>query len=153
MAKEIERKFLINPNLLPDSIKGEKYKQGYISITENGVVRVRIKEKLAFIAIKTRTIGASRDEYEFEIPMKRAESLINICESEIVSKTRYKFKINNREWDVDQFHEKNEGLWIAEIELINENESFELPKWITREVTHLEEYYNSNLALKPFNLW
>jgi CYTH domain-containing protein len=46
---------------------------------------------------------------------------------------------------VDQFHGKNEGLTIAEIELTDEGEEFEKPDWLGEEVTGRPEYHNSNL--------
>jgi CYTH domain-containing protein len=51
----------------------------------------------------------------------------------------------NHTIEVDVFHEKNEGLVIAEIELTSDDEYFEKPDWLGEEVTGLPQYYNANL--------
>ena len=56
-------------------------------------------------------------------------------------------------WEIDEFHGMNEGLFIAEVELSNENQKIELPDFIIEEVTGINKYYNSNLQKSPFTLW
>jgi len=153
MAKEIERKFLIDINKWPENQKGILYQQGYLAITDKGIIRVRIKEKLSTLTVKSKGTGISRDEFEYEIPLNEAKDLLNLCQNNIISKTRYKVMCNNKLWDVDEFHGKNKGLWIAEIELKREDEKFELPEWITKEVTGKENYYNAYLSTYPFLNW
>jgi len=151
MAIEIEKKFLIDldslkeehPNILENPIE---IKQGYIAKTEdNTVVRVRIANKKGFLTIKGANIGCSRPEFEYEIPYEDALTMLNtLCTKKIIKK-RYLLNLNKHTWEIDIFEGKNKGLIIAEIELTNENELFEIPKWIKKEVTNDKKYYNSNL--------
>ena len=153
MGKEIERKFLVDQSSLPNDINGIEYSQSYISINESGVVRVRIKEETAVLTIKSGGLGISRDEFEYEIPLEDAKALQNIFNNEIIYKTRYNIIYKGKKWEVDQFHKQNKGLWIAEIELESEEESFDVPEWVLEEVTGDEKYYNSNLSKHPYNSW
>ena len=153
MAKEIERKFLIDINKWPENQKGILYQQGYLAITDKGIIRVRIKEKLSTLTVKSKSTGISRDEFEYEIPIDEAKNLLELCQNDIIIKTRYKVMCNNKLWDVDEFHGKNKGLWIAEIELKREDEKFEQPDWIKKEVTGNKNYYNAFLSMYPFLSW
>ena len=153
MGKEIERKFLVDQSTLPSDINGTEYSQSYISINESGVVRVRIKEETAVLTIKSGGLEISRDEFEYEIPLEDAKALQNIFNNEIIYKTRYNIIYKGKKWEVDQFHKQNKGLWIAEIELESEEESFDVPEWVLEEVTGDEKYYNSNLSKHPYNSW
>ena len=153
MGKEIERKFLVDKSRLPNNLEGTKYTQGYISITDSGIVRVRIKGDIAVITIKSAGLGISRDEYEYQIPMDDAKSLLELFNNGVIYKTRYDIVYEGKKWEIDQFHKENEGLWIAEIELQFENESFEIPKWVLEEVTGNEKYYNSYLSKHSFKSW
>ena len=153
MGKEIERKFLVDQSSLPSDINGTEYSQSYISINESGVVRVRIKEETALLTIKSGGLEISRDEFEYEIPLEDAKALQNIFNNEIIYKTRYNIIYKGKKWEVDQFHKQNKGLWIAEIELESEEESFDVPEWVLEEVTGDEKYYNSNLSKHPYNSW
>ena len=153
MGKEIERKFLVDKSRLPNILEGTKYTQGYISITDSGIVRVRIKGDIAVITIKSAGLGISRDEFEYQIPMDDAKSLLELFNDGVIYKTRYDIVYEGKKWEIDQFHKENEGLWIAEIELQFENESFEIPKWVLEEVTGNEKYYNSYLSKHSFKSW
>jgi len=153
MAKEIERKFLIDINKWPTNQKGISYQQGYLAITEKGIIRVRIKAELSTLTVKSKGTGISRDEFEYEIPIDEAKNLLELCQNDIIIKTRYKVMCNNKLWDVDEFHGKNKGLWIAEIELKREDEKFEQPDWIKKEVTGNKNYYNAFLSMYPFLSW
>jgi len=156
MAIEIERKFLINNN----DYKAESYtsypiKQGYISTNKNSAVRIRITDKKGFITIKgkSNTSGTSRFEWEKEIPKSDAESLFLLCEKGVIEKVRYLIKQGNHIFEVDEFHGENQGLLIAEIELTEENETFEKPIWLGKEVTGKVAYYNAYLSEHPFKNW
>ena len=153
MGKEIERKFLVDKSRLPNNLEGTKYTQGYISITDSGIVRVRIKGDIGVITIKSAGLGISRDEFEYQIPMDDAKSLLELFNDGVIYKTRYDIVYEGKKWEIDQFHKENEGLWIAEIELQFENESFEIPKWVLEEVTGNEKYYNSYLSKHSFKSW
>ncbi len=154
MAQEIERKFLVIGEFKADAFKSVNIKQGFLSSVPERVVRVRIKGDKGYITIKGigNVSGVSRFEWEKEIPVDEAQSLLEICEPIIIDKTRYLIKNTDgvHTWEVDEFHGDNEGLVIAEIELSEETESFDKPSWIGPEVTGDAKYYNSSLSKYPF---
>ena len=156
MPKEIERKFLVNLNevALPDN--GENIKQGYFPVADNvkTVVRIRVKASNAYLTIKGENKGAVRAEYEYAIPVNEAvEMLENMCHKPFIDKTRYEITVDNHIWEIDIFHGENKGLVIAEIELSEESDKFDLPGWVGKEVTNDPRYYNSNLLLNPYRKW
>jgi adenylate cyclase len=155
MGQEIERKFLVNHTLWNELIKplGEKYRQGYINIDPYKTIRVRLTETKGFLTIKGITVGVTRSEFEYEIPIKDANDLLDNFSISELSKIRYKIKIDDKTWEVDEFLGENMGLIIAEIELYHENENFKIPTWIDVEVTEEEKYYNSNLTVYPYRKW
>lgn len=129
------------------------YRQGYILTDPEKTIRIRVTDQSGFIAIKGKSVGASRPEYEYAIPREDANELLNqFCSSDI-SKFRYSVHFAGKEWEVDEFLGDNEGLVVAEIELSSEDEPFEIPDWIAEEVTGIEKYYNSNLSKWPFKKW
>ena len=153
MAKEIERKFLVNPTKLPAGQNGDEYMQGYLSITDTGVTRIRVIGEQGFLTIKSKTIGITRDEYEYEIPFKDAVRLIKLSQGEVIHKTRTKIVFDGKKWEIDEFHGKNKRLWLAEIELVDSKEPFSKPEWVLDDVSNDKKYFNSNLSTKPFCLW
>ena len=153
MAKEIERKFLVDQGLVPKNIIGEEYIQAYIAINDQGIVRIRIKGSIALLTIKTSEKGMTRNEFEYEVPLEDAKSLVELFNDKIIYKTRYKITIDKKLWEVDEFHKENKGLWLAEIELESENELFSLPEWIKKEVTGDQKYFNAYLSENPFKSW
>ena len=155
MGIEIERKYLIKEDLWPavDKGKGIYYKQGYLLTDPNKTIRVRISDRNAFLTIKGISKGATRLEFEYEIPLKDAQELLDAFSTSSISKIRYEVEYAGKIWEVDEFLEDNQGLFVAEIELESETESFEIPGWIGKEVTEEIKYYNSNLSMKPFTTW
>lgn len=154
MAKEIERKFLVRNSSWKDGLKGLLCRQGYIANDENVTVRVRIIGELAYLTIKGRTEGFTRDEFEYEISRDDARIMLTVMSgNRIVEKIRYKVEANGMIWDVDEFLGDNSGLVMAEIELKEENQQIILPEWVGKEVTGDIRYYNSSLAEIPFSKW
>ncbi|KQR65187.1 CYTH domain-containing protein [Pedobacter sp. Leaf176] len=155
MGKEIERKFLINPAKWAELTKpgGKHLRQGYISTEPHKTIRIRVAAGKGWLTIKGISTGATRLEYEYEIPLNEAVELLdNFAENEL-EKTRYEIAFEGKLWEVDVFSGDNDGLIVAEIELTSEDELFELPDWILEEVTHEKKYYNSNLTTYPFKDW
>lgn len=147
MATEIERKFLVTGEFRHLAVKEIMIIQTYLTIDPVKSIRLRIAGDMAFITVKSR-IGEQvivRNEWEFPIPLSDAEEMIKICLPGRIVKTRYLVPFGKNTFEVDVFHDKNEGLIIAEIELFNENEQFERPDWLGEEVTGRSEYYNANL--------
>jgi CYTH domain-containing protein len=154
MAIEIERKFLTKSNEWKNLANGIRYCQGYLPVSGECIVRIRIAGNEGFITIKGRAIGASRIEYEYEIPAVEAEAILkDFCEKPLIEKLRYKVHYAGMTWEIDEFYGDNAGLITAEIELSSENQSFELPPWIDKEVTGDHRYSNSNLVKNPYKNW
>ena len=147
---EIERKFLVNIDLWNEELKPKpiQIQQSYLSSDPNCTVRVRLKNKKAFLTIKSKTVGISRNEFEYEIPYFDAQAMIQALATKSIIKKRYEIVHETHTWEVDVFEGKLSGLIIAEIELKHENESFALPNWIEKEVSDDPQYYNSNLIEK-----
>lgn len=156
MANEIERKFLVlSENFKNESEKKTRITQGYLSSVPERTVRVRIKGDKGFITIKGigSASGASRYEWEKEIPVSEVDELLTICEAGVIDKTRYEVKSGKHTFEVDEFYGDNQGLIVAEVELSDENEVFEKPEWLGAEVTGDAKYYNSMLMKHPFTKW
>ena len=147
MNNEIERKYLVNEfdtTLSQDKIE---IKQGYIHSGEGRVVRVRTFNEKAYITVKYRKSKITRAEFEYEIPYDDAiDMLNNCCGNSVLIKTRYIYIYNGKKWEIDVFDGKNKGIILAEIELENENEEFDIPPFVIREVTSEPQYSNHNLA-------
>lgn len=155
MGVEIERKFLVDHDKWENFEKtaGDFYRQGYLLTDPHKTIRVRQTSDKGFLTIKGISVGATRAEYEYEIPSEEAKELLDQFAVSELSKIRYKIAMENHIWEVDVFSGENDGLIVAEIELKNENEKFKIPDWIGQEVTGEEKYYNSNLTLLPFKKW
>lgn len=155
MPLEIERKFLLDHSKWNKLGKppGKLYRQGYLMNDVNKTIRIRTSEVDAFITIKGKTTGATRTEFEYAIPLADAKELLDSYSTGEVSKTRYEIFYQNKLWEVDVFHGDNDGLIVAEIELDSEEEPFDIPDWVTQEVTNDPRYYNANLSMHPFTQW
>ena len=121
----------------------------------DGPVRVRIRNGKGYLTIKgaSDASGLSRYEWEKEIPLNEAEELMKLCEPGVIDKTRYLVRSGRHTFEVDEFYGENEGLVVAEVELTSEDEAFEKPDFIGREVTGDVRYYNSQLMKHPFTTW
>ena len=152
MAKEIERKFLVSGEFRQDSPESYRIMQGYICADPDRTVRVRVRGDKGFLTIKGRSSedGLSRYEWEKEIPVNEALELMTLCDSGVIDKTRYLVPYAGHTFEVDVFRGANEGLVLAEIELSDENEAFQRPAWLGKEVTGEVSYYNSMLSKNPF---
>ncbi|WP_348669269.1 CYTH domain-containing protein [uncultured Polaribacter sp.] len=156
MNIEIERKFLVkNLNYKSESFEKKCIKQGYLNSNKNRTVRIRVSDDTGFITIKGKSNknGTSRFEWEKEISATEAEELLLLCEPTIIEKTRYLIKVGYHTFEVDEFAGDNSGLVVAEIELNTEDEVFEKPDWLSKEVTGDLKYYNSSISKLPFINW
>lgn len=154
MGKEIERKFLVKSNEWKSLAKGTSYRQGYLSTVKERTVRVRTIDDKGFLTIKGITVGATRVEYEYDIPAVEADYMLsNLCEQPLIEKNRYKIDFAGLVWEVDEFCGQNDGLIVAEVELTSEDQKIDLPAWIGDEVTSDPRYFNANLTKHPFKNW
>jgi len=154
--QEIERKFLV----IATSFKTEAFKQtrilqAFLNTHPERTVRVRIKGSKAFLTVKgkSNSAGTIRMEWETAIAVSEAKALLAIAEPGQIDKIRYEVTVGAHVFEVDEFFGDNEGLIIAEVELSEENESFEKPDWLGKEVTGDTRYYNSQLTKIPFKNW
>ncbi len=144
---EIERKFLVRSmSFMDEASESHQIEQGYLS--KSPTIRVRIRDQQAFLTIKSSRLreGIAKFEWEKEIDVADAQELMQLCLPGVISKTRYIIPCaNGRKWEVDVFHGRLEGRVLAELELGDENESFERPDWLGEEVTGMPQYYNANM--------
>ena len=153
---EIERKFLVtSTEFLSESIPSSRIVQGYLNSNPERTVRIRIKGTQGFITIKGKgnESGTTRFEWEKEIEVTEAEQLLLLCEDGVIDKIRYEIPFGKHLYEVDVFEGDNKGLIIAEIELNDENESFEKPNWLGVEVTGDDRYYNASISMNPYKNW
>ena len=153
MGHEIERKFLVDTARWHPAGTGVTYRQGYLSSHPERVVRVRLEGDASKLTIKGPTTGVTRVELEYDIPLKDAEQLLELCERPLIEKVRHTEEHGGKTWEIDVFGGDNEGLIVAEIELESEDEAFTAPPWATAEVSHDPRYYNANLVKAPYRTW
>lgn len=154
MGIEIERKFLLANDDWRDLASGIVYRQGYLSTHPHATVRVRTQGNRGVLTVKGKSIGLTRLEYEYEIPLNDANALLDeLCGHPLIEKKRYKINHKGFIWEIDEFSGENKGLILAEIELESEEQTFTKPSWVGKEVSGDPRYYNSNLARAPFTSW
>lgn len=154
MAAEIERKFLVTSDEYRHLAEPVPYRQGYIAIMIDKVVRIRTVGDKGYITVKARINDTTRKEYEYEIPLTDTLAMLNeVCADGMIEKYRYKISYGGFIWEVDEFQGNNKGLVVAEIELTAENQPFNKPLWVGKEVTGDPRYLNANLVLNPFTKW
>jgi adenylate cyclase len=158
---EIERKFLVvSDGWRVAAQQSLRMAQGYLNDAhavaegrEHCSVRVRIAGEQAFLNIKSREIGPSRQEFEYPVPLDDARALLSLCCGGRIDKIRHYVRDGKHLWEVDEFLGDNFGLIVAEIELGSVDEPFATPAWAGAEVTELSRYYNLALAEHPFKSW
>ena len=154
MGTEIERKYLVRGDAWRALAKGVHYRQGYLNSAKERTVRIRSMGDKAYITIKGLTVGASRPEYEYEIPVADADAMLDgLAERPLIEKRRYKIPHGGVTIEVDEFLGENAGLVVAEVELQSEDQRFDKPAWFGEEVTGDPRYYNANLVRHPYSTW
>lgn len=155
MGKEIERKFLVVGDAWRSAvIRKERFEQGYLAITDDCAVRVRIADERGLLNIKNATLDIERQEYEYSIPLTDARELLDsLCVGRTLRKQRYWVDHGGDLWEVDVFEGDNQGLVLAEIEIEHREQRFSRPQWIGQEVSKDQRYLNSSLAVKPYKTW
>jgi len=155
MAYEIERKFLVRhggwqgATSVPIAIR-----QAYLARNGKATIRVRIiDDAAATLTVKSAAAGLRRLEFEYPIPLADAAALLELREGALIEKLRHELPQDRLVWEIDVFQGDNEGLVIAEIELLHEDQHFERPSWLGVEITSDPSYSNANLAKMPFRSW
>lgn len=155
MATEIERKFLIRDDSWR-ALSSHKLNiiQGYLANTDNGSIRIRVSGDEANLNIKSMTLGVTRKEYDYPIPVHDARSMLEeLCMKPLIEKTRHYVEYNGHTWEIDEFHGDNAGLILAELEVEHEDETFDPPPWLGTEVSNDPRYYNVCLVEHPYSQW
>lgn len=152
---EIERKFLVlNEDWRALATSAIPMRQGYLNNEKRCSVRVRISGDEAHLNIKGATIGAKRLEFEYPIPLEQASIMLDsLSAGPLIEKVRYLIPQGHLTWEIDVFSGDNAGLVVAEIELSDADEAFDIPTWIGEEVTHDTRYYNTRLSREPYSTW
>ncbi|MGQ7870407.1 CYTH domain-containing protein [Sunxiuqinia sp. sy24] len=153
MSIEIERKFLVDEQLLPEAEQKIEMIQAYLQTDPERTIRVRITDDSAYLTIKGKMVGISRKEFEYPIPVNDAHELVKLAVYPPIEKVRHHIFVDGRKWEVDFFEGVNQGLILAEVELLHEDEGVRIPSWIREEVTGQVQYHNSYLAQHPYSTW
>jgi adenylate cyclase len=161
MGIEIERKFLLNSDdWSQHTDKSVRMAQGYLNDmqalrtgAQKASVRIRIAGEQAFLNMKSRELGTTRQEFDYEIPVADAEDLLKLCVGGLIDKTRHYLRHAGFLWEIDVFEGDNAGLIVAEIELPSADTEFAKPDWAGRQVTDELRYYNLALAERPYSRW
>jgi len=156
LGVEIERKYLVRDVSVVAGLSDTRIRQGYLSVDPERTVRVRVSGPRAFLTVKGTGSegGASRPEFEYEIPLPDAEELLDgLALRPQIDKTRYRVADGGLVWEIDVFAGENDGLVIAEVELPSEETPVVLPDCIGQEVTGDGRYYNANLVGHPYKRW
>jgi len=161
MGLEIERKFLVTSDAWRAAAHAViPMAQGYVNDTaaiESGAqkasVRVRIQGDAAFLNLKSREIGHTRQEFDYPIPVEDARALLALCVGGLIDKRRHLVRHGGLLWEVDEFLGDNAGLVVAEVELEHADQTLDLPDWVGGEVTDQVRYYNLALAAHPYCRW
>jgi adenylate cyclase len=155
MGKEIERKFLVVDERWRGAAHDRRVlRQGYLANTGRASVRVRVAGERAYLNIKSMTLGVTRHEYEYPIPVAEAEEMLGeLCQGPLIEKERYLVEVGDHTWEVDEFFGDNAGLIVAEVELEAADQPFTKPEWAGEEVSDDPRYYNVKLVEHPFKDW
>lgn len=154
MPREIEHKFLLKTDAWrAQAQRSRRMTQGYLATGGRVSVRIRIAGDDAWLNMKTGRIAASRQEYEYAIPVDEARELLALADGPLIDKTRHYVERDGMTWEIDEFHGDNAGLIVAELELTHEGQPFARPDWIGKDVTQLARYYNVSLVRHPYRSW
>lgn len=154
MGREIERKFLVIGDAWRSLGEATRYRQGYLSTLAERTVRVRTIGDKGYLTIKGVSEGIVRMEFEYEIPVDEARTLLeDLCERPLIEKDRYRIPCGAHIWEVDEFFGDNAGLIVTELELDREDQAVEMPEWVGREVSDDPRYFNANLIANPYRTW
>jgi adenylate cyclase len=147
MAIEIERRFRVSTDAWRSCIaRSTRITQGYLAITDESVIRVRVRDTQGYVTIKSRDGGVARQEFEYEVPLADAQSLLQLCGLRILEKIRHEVDDAGYCWEIDEYGEPLEGLIVAEVELSSETEDPPRPSWVGDEITHDGSFSNAALA-------
>jgi CYTH domain-containing protein len=147
MAIEIERRFRVSGDTWRASVaRSTRITQGYLAITQDSVIRVRVRDAEGYVTIKSRDGGIARQEFEYAVPLNDAQSLLTLCGGRILEKIRHEIDYCGFCWEVDEYLEPLGDLILVEVELQSETEDPPRPPWVGEEITHDGRFSNAALA-------
>jgi adenylate cyclase len=147
MALEIELRFRVSSDAWRASVaRSTQITQGYLAITKDSVIRVRVRDEKGYVTIKSRDGGLSRQEFEYAIPLDDARSLLKLCGQRILKKIRHEVTYAGYCWEIDEYLPPLEDLIIAEVEMQSESEDPPRPPWIGDDITQDGSFSNAALA-------
>ena len=154
MTLEIERRFLVkNDDWEEFIIKKTFIEQGYLSHKLNDwIIRIRFNGENFKITLKKHIQNFTNFEFEYLIPKSDGEKIMSTL-TNTIKKERFFLEVEKKYWIIDCFKEKNYPLKIAEIELATEEEEFNLPTFISKEITGISNFSNFSLTNNPFSSW
>lgn len=155
MGIEVERKFLVVDDSWRESAtSATRIVQGYLAQTDQATVRVRVKGEKGFLTVKGVSVGISRSEFEYEIPVSDALAMLDeLAQGPVIDKVRHLVPVGAHVWEVDVFAGDNAPLVMAEVELADSEQAFVRPGWAGAEVSDDQRYFNVNLARTPYSTW
>ncbi len=155
MGIEVERKFLVTGEAWREEVtSSSRVVQGYLAATDLATIRVRAKGDRGFLTIKGRSVGVTRAEYEYDIPLPDALAMLDsLAQGPVIDKVRHLVQVGEHVWEVDVFAGANAPLVMAEVELADVDEPVEIPPWAGTEVSDDLRFYNVNLAREPYSSW
>ena len=155
MGVEVERKFLVTgESWRADVTSATHIVQGYLAQTGTATVRVRVKGDRAYLTIKGVSVGITRSEFEYEIPVADALAMLDeLAQGPVIDKVRHLVPVGAHTWEVDVFAGDNAPLVMAEVELAEAEEDFVRPEWAGTDVSDDQRYFNVNLARSPYSTW
>ncbi|MFN2622064.1 MAG: CYTH domain-containing protein [Chthoniobacterales bacterium] len=148
-SHEIERKFLVRK--MPadlTSYPSNEISQGYLVSLDDGMqVRLRKTGERYSLTFKRGT-GNVREEREVELTTAQFDALWPATAGKRLVKTRYEIPLGDRVVEIDVYHDRHEGLIVAEVEFDDEAaaKNFEPPDWLGADVTGDPRYSNQLLA-------
>ena len=146
MKIEIERKFLVASDEWRSlAERSEHIRDGLIAASEDRKVRVRIIGARATLTVKTRRVEGARHEFEYDITLPHAKTLLRHCGGNALSKLRHYVPHGSLMWEIDEYEGMLKGVVVAEVELSSIDQPITLPSWIGREVTSDAQYRKGNM--------
>ena len=156
MSLEIERKFKVIADKLPELANGERFVQGYVA--DHPQVRFRLRGNHVVLSLKNEVSPGVRVELEFPRVDMDAEELRALKQMALdppLVKTRYYIPHAGLTWEIDVYEKKNEGLIVCEVELPSVDHPIDFPAWVdqSHDITHDSRYSNINLTRHPYQEW
>ena len=151
---EIERRFLLK-NDAWKAVAGTPclMSQGYLSVEKERIIRLRIIGNRAWLTLKGYISDVSRSEFEYEIPVADAQTMMDTMCPFCLEKHRYEVSYQGFVFEIDEYFGDNAPLIVAELELPAEDTPFPRPDWLGEEITSDGRFTNAYLSKHPYSQW